>query len=68
MKKSGKPKKSSKFRSSDWEFFDDCGICQAMKTAEKHDRNLSLEELKCAFKKQNNKNPWLKKLVNKLPK
>ena len=65
MKKNEKTKKSSKPRSSNWEFFDDCGICQVMKNAEKYEKSLSLEELKDAFEKQNNKNPWLKKLINK---
>lgn len=67
-KKSAKPKS----RSSKWEYFEDCGICQAMKNAEKHDRDLSMEELKYAFKKQNSKNPWLKNLQikssNNIPK
>lgn len=64
LKKSVKPKS----RSSKWEFFDDCGICQAMKNAEEHDRGLSMEELKYAFKKQNSKNPGLKEFIRKVPK
>ncbi|MBN1495079.1 hypothetical protein JW911_05110 [Candidatus Peregrinibacteria bacterium] len=32
-------------------YFDDCPICQAMKTAEKEERNPNIEELIRAFKK-----------------
>ena len=38
-----KPKK-------DEEFFDDCPICQAMKMAKERGRELTMEELKEAFK------------------
>lgn len=68
MKKAGNSKRVARSRSGNWEFFDDCGICQAMKNAEKQDKSLSIEELKDAFKKQNDNNPWLKKLINKPPK
>ena len=68
MKKHKKTKKSTKPRSSKWEFFDDCEICQAMKNAEKDDKILSLEELKESFKKQNNKNPLPKWFVSKTSK
>ena len=68
MKKQVKPKKSTKPRSNNWDFFDDCGICQAMKHAEEHKKRLSLEELKNAFEKQNSKNPGLKELMNKVSK
>ncbi len=33
------------------EFFDDCPICRAMKAAQEQGRELTLEELKGAFKK-----------------
>ncbi|MDO8569289.1 MAG: hypothetical protein Q7R89_00680 [bacterium] len=68
MKKQIKQKKSTKPESNNWDFFDDCGICQAMKHAEKHKQRLSLEELKNAFEKQNSKNHGLKELMNKVPK
>lgn len=32
------------------EYFDDCPICRAMKKAEEEGRNLSLAELRAAFK------------------
>jgi hypothetical protein len=37
------------------EFFDDCPICQAMKAAQEQGRELTLEELKEAFKKAKEK-------------
>lgn len=38
-----------------WDFFDDCAICQAMKKAQKEERELSLEELEEVFKEANEK-------------
>ena len=37
------------------EFFDDCPICQAMKAAKEEDREITLAELKVAFKKAKDK-------------
>lgn len=37
----------------DEDLFDDCPICQAMKAAKERGKELSLEELKEAFKKAN---------------
>lgn len=37
--------------SSSDKYFDDCPICQAMKKAEKENRDLSEKEVKKAFKK-----------------
>lgn len=70
MKKKKKAKRSNKPqpRVSKWEYFDDCGICQAMKSVEKHDKKLFLEELKDVFEKENNKKPWLKEFISKAPK
>ncbi len=34
-----------------WEYFDDCEICQAMKMADKEGHNLSEHDLLAAFKK-----------------
>lgn len=42
-----------KFNNED--FFDDCPICQAMKAAQKERRELTLEELKEAFKEAKEK-------------
>jgi DNA invertase Pin-like site-specific DNA recombinase len=38
-----------------FEFFDDCPICQAMKAAKEQGRELTLEELKAAFRKAKKK-------------
>lgn len=35
--------------SSDWEYFDDCPICQAMRIADEAGRKLTPEELTNAF-------------------
>lgn len=48
--------KKVKKSKNDWEYFDDCGICQAMEEADKKGKSLSLEELESAFAKQNLKN------------
>lgn len=40
----------------DWEYFDDCLICQAMKVADEEGRGLTKEELETVFAKQNLKN------------
>ena len=37
------------------EFFDDCPICQATKLAQEQGRELTMEELKEAFKKSKEK-------------
>ena len=47
--------KKKKYRKTGWEYFDDCGICQAMKMADQQGKNLSGKELMTAFKKQNKK-------------
>lgn len=48
--------KNKKAKESEWEYFDDCVICQVMKRVEKEGRNLGFSELKEAFSKQNDKN------------
>ena len=48
--------KNKKENKTDWKYFDDCLICKAMEKADKRGRNLSMEELKSAFKEQNKKN------------
>lgn len=45
----------------EWEYFDDCLICQAMEKAEKEGRSLGQEELETVFAKQNLKNRLGKK-------
>lgn len=40
----------------DWEYFDDCLICQAMEISDEEGRDLSKEELETVFAKQNLKN------------
>ena len=52
MNKNSKVKKSK----DDWEYFDDCAICQAMKVADEEGRDLTKEELETVFVKQNLKN------------
>ena len=42
-------KKDKKSKSSKWEYFDDCGICQAMKGADERGYDLSMQELRQAF-------------------
>lgn len=37
-------------------YFDDCAICRGMKETEEQGKNLSLEELRALFKKQNSQN------------
>lgn len=59
--KRDKKKSVEKKQKDDWEYFDDCAICQAMKVSEEQGRDLSVEELKTVFAKQNLKN----KLKNK---
>ena len=54
-------KMEDKTKSDDWEYFDDCGICQAMKKADEEGNSLGKEELEKVFAKQNLKN----KLKNK---
>lgn len=48
--------KSKKQMKDGWEYFDDCGICQAMKIADKKGKSLGARELEIAFSKQNLKN------------
>lgn len=48
--------KKIKKSKNDWEYFDNCGICQAMEEADKKGGSLNLEELESAFAKQNLKN------------
>lgn len=48
--------KSKKTKNDDWEYFDDCLICQAMKVADEEGRDLSKDELEAVFAKQNLKN------------
>ncbi len=50
MKKRRNIKKNVRFQDSEF-YFDDCAICNAMKEAENQGKNLSLKELKGAFKK-----------------
>ena len=45
---------SKKNKNND-QYFDDCPICQATKKAEEQNRDLSLEELKEAFKESKKK-------------
>lgn len=47
--KAAKNKKSK----NDWEYFDDCLICEVMKKADKQGKNLGQEELEVVFAKQN---------------
>lgn len=53
--KSKKNKKIKNYSESEF-YFDDCLICQAMKSSEKEGRSLSTYELKESFKLQNQKN------------
>jgi len=48
-----KKKKLKKDEFEEEEFFDDCPICRLMKAAQEQGRELTLEELKEAFKKAN---------------
>ena len=50
-----------KNKSDDWEYFDDCLICQAMEKAEKTGKSLGQEELETVFAKQNLQNKLKKK-------
>lgn len=50
--KKTKTRKITRYQDSDF-YFDDCAICQAMKTGEDRGYDLSLEELQAAFKKAN---------------
>ncbi|MBI2622827.1 MAG: hypothetical protein HYW64_01910 [Candidatus Levybacteria bacterium] len=43
-------------KSKDWEYFDDCYVCQAMKKSEEEGRELGIEELKEVFRKANEQN------------
>lgn len=43
-------------KKDDWEYFDDCAICQAMEEAGKQGKSLNAEELEFVFAKQNLKN------------
>ena len=49
--KTKKSKAKSKNRSGEWEFFDDCPVCQAEKRAQAAGRNATMMELKEAFRK-----------------
>lgn len=52
--------KAKKIKNDDWEYFDDCLICQAMKESDEAGRSLGVEELEAAFAKQNLKNKLAK--------
>lgn len=54
-------KTKSKTNLDNWEYFDDCLICQAMKVADEEGRDLSKEELGTVFAKQNLKNRFKSK-------
>ncbi|MBI3103590.1 hypothetical protein HYZ05_01490 [Candidatus Daviesbacteria bacterium] len=41
---------------NDWEYFDDCMVCQYMKKVEEGGKNTDLKELEIAFAQQNLKN------------
>lgn len=44
-------------KNNDWEYFDDCLVCQAMKVSEEEEeRDLTKEELEISFAKQNLQN------------
>lgn len=45
-----------KQKKTDWEYFDDCIVCQGMKKSEEQGRELSLEELQELFQKANEQN------------
>lgn len=49
MKQKGK-------KNNDWEYFDDCAICQATKKMEETGQDLTVGELETVFAKQNLKN------------
>lgn len=40
----------------DWEYFDDCYVCQAIKKSDERGKDLSVEELKEVFRKANENN------------
>ena len=42
-------KTKDKAKSDNWEYFDDCLVCQAMKVAKEEDRDLSKEELETVY-------------------
>ena len=42
-------------KKDDWSYFDDCVVCNFMEKAEKEKRELSMPELKDAFRKVNMK-------------
>ncbi|MBI3289841.1 hypothetical protein HYZ78_00410 [Candidatus Microgenomates bacterium] len=46
----------SKNKKDDWEYFDDCAICRAMEIARKEGRDLTEQQLKEVFAKQNLEN------------
>lgn len=48
--------KAKKKKKSDWEYFDDCHVCQMTKKAEEEGKSLSFEELKEIFRKANEQN------------
>lgn len=54
-------KNKSKKIKNDWEYFDDCLVCQEMEKAKKEGRSLGQEELETAFARQNLKNKLAKK-------
>lgn len=49
-------RKSKAKKDSDWEYFDNCLICQEMKKADKEGRSLGSEELQEVFRKANEQN------------
>lgn len=48
-------------KKDDWEYFDNCLICQAMEKAEEAGKSLGAKELETVFAKQNLKNKLRKK-------
>lgn len=41
---------------TDWDYFDDCYVCQATKKADLRGKSLSISELRKVFKKANETN------------
>lgn len=42
-------------KETQWEYFDDCFVCQAVKKSEEEGRSLGVEELKEVFEEANRK-------------
>lgn len=49
-------KKTQQKTTDQWEYFDDCLVCQATKKAEETGKDLTVEEMEKIFAKQNLKN------------